>query len=99
MGCSDGGRRALAFAHQHPERVCRVVVVGASLGDFPDPTVDELAARRDMREHLARRARALAAGGPAAAAAVDIDGWGPALDVDDRRRMIGYQLADWFYID
>jgi non-heme chloroperoxidase len=51
IGVSDGGRRALGFAHRHPDRVTRVGVVGGSFGEFPDPTPAEEAARVVMRAH------------------------------------------------
>ena len=97
VGCSDGGRRALAFAHRYPHLVRSVAVVGGTFGDFPDPSSEETAARQEMRDHFARREHARAHGGPAAAAAVDIDAWGSALNVSDRRKMIGYQLANWHF--
>ena len=77
VGVSDGARRALAFAHRYPDRVSRVVAVGGTFGDFPDPGPQETTARREMLDHFTRREHARASGGPYAAAAVDIDGWAP----------------------
>ena len=94
VGVSDGGRRALAFAHRYPERVSRVVAVGGSFGPFPDPTPQEAAARQKMEDHLAHRLSVLASAGIHAAAEADIDGWAPALDLDQRRKMIGMVVAN-----
>ncbi|MEV4508032.1 alpha/beta hydrolase [Dactylosporangium sp. NPDC049525] len=98
VGVSDGARRALAFAHRHPDRVRRVVAVGGAFGDFPDPGLEESAARRQMHEHFARMGRALAEEGVHAAAAVDIGGWGPALGEHDRRLMTGLQVANSYWV-
>ncbi|MFF1822787.1 alpha/beta fold hydrolase [Kribbella sp. NPDC058245] len=38
VGSSDGGRRALAFAHRHPKRVSKVCALAPSFGEFPDPS-------------------------------------------------------------
>jgi 3-oxoadipate enol-lactonase len=94
VGCSDGSRRALAFAHRYPERVRRVVVAGGTFGDFPDPSPEEAAARQEMLEVFARIDGTLASAGVRAAAEVDTDTWGPALDEYHRRRMIGMQVAN-----
>lgn len=98
VGVSDGARRALAFAHRYPDRVSRVIAVGGTFGDFPDPGQQESAARREILDHFTRREHARASGGPYAAAAVDIDGWAPALDPDQRRTMIGLTVANNYLI-
>jgi 3-oxoadipate enol-lactonase len=98
VGVSDGARRALAFAHDYPDRVSRVVAAGGSFGDFPDPSPEEAAARREMGDHFARREAARASGGPYAAAAVDVDSWAPALDLRDRRTMIGLTVANNYLV-
>jgi 3-oxoadipate enol-lactonase len=97
VGVSDGARRALAFAHQYPQRARRVVAVGGSFGEFPDPSPEEAAARQEMRDHLARRERILASEGIRAAAEADIDAWAPALDPHQRRKMIGLQVANSYF--
>jgi pimeloyl-ACP methyl ester carboxylesterase len=94
VGVSDGARRALAFAHRYPERVSRVVAVAGSFGAFPDPSPAEAAARQVMEDHLSRRQRVLASTGIHAAAEVDVDGWAPALDVHQRRKMVGTMVAN-----
>src|ERR1700722_9834110 len=60
VGVSDGGRRALAFAHRYPQRASRVVAVGATFGEFPDPSPAETAAGQVLLGHFARRERARA---------------------------------------
>jgi pimeloyl-ACP methyl ester carboxylesterase len=94
VGCSEGGRRALAFAHQYPEIARRVVVVGGSFGEFPDPSPEEAAARREMLDKFAEIDRVLTDSGVRAAAEVDLDAWGPALDSHHRRMLIGLQVAN-----
>jgi 3-oxoadipate enol-lactonase len=94
VGCSEGGRRALAFAHQHPERARRAVVADGSFGDFPDPSPEEEAAWQEMLTKFTEIDRVLAAEGVRAAAEVDLDAWGPALSSDDRRLLIGLQVAN-----
>jgi 3-oxoadipate enol-lactonase len=94
VGCSDGGRRALAFAHQHPERARRVVVADGSFGDFPDPSPEETAAWQEMLTKFTEIDRVLAAEGVRASAEVDLDAWGPALGRHDRRLLIGLQVAN-----
>jgi len=98
VGVSDGARRALAFTHRHPGRVSRAVVVGGTFGSFPDPTPDEAAAWRQMQELFARLEHVRASTGIHAAAAMDIDAWGPALDPHQRRKMIGLQVANSYYV-
>lgn len=98
VGVSDGARRALAFAHRHPERVSRVVAVGGAFGEFPDPSPEEAAARHEMRDHFARLERVRASAGIHAAADVDIGGWGPALDSYHRRKMVGLQVANSYWV-
>jgi pimeloyl-ACP methyl ester carboxylesterase len=98
VGVSDGGRRALAFAHRYPHRVRRVVVAGGTFGEFPDPSPEESAARQEMRDHFARRERILASAGIHAAAEADIDAWAPALDWQQRRKMIGLQVANSYVL-
>jgi 3-oxoadipate enol-lactonase len=98
VGVSDGARRALGFAHRYPDRVSRVVASGGTFGDFPDPSPDEAAARREMRDHLAHRERARASGGAYAEAALDIDTWAPALSPYHRRRMIGLTVANDYLV-
>ena len=97
VGVSDGARRALAFAHRYPQRATRVVVVDGTFGEFPDPSPQESAARQQMHAHFARRERLLASAGIRAAAEADIDAWGPALDADQRRKMIGLQVANSYF--
>lgn len=99
VGVSDGARRALAFALAFPDRVARVVSVAATFGEFPDPTPAESAARREMREHIARLGRLLAGQGLAAYAEADIGKWGAALGPDERRKMVGLQLANAYWIE
>jgi 3-oxoadipate enol-lactonase len=94
IGNSEGGRRALAFAHQCPQRVSRVVVVSGSFGDFPDPSADEAAAWQEMLDTFAEIDDVLVKTGVRAAAEVDVDAWGPALDSYHRRKMIGLQVAN-----
>jgi pimeloyl-ACP methyl ester carboxylesterase len=94
LGVSDGGRRALGFAHRHPERVAHVIVTGGSFGEFPDPTPAEEAARLVMRAHFARRAEVLESEGIPAAAEHDIQGWCPAVPEDDHRLLVGLTIAN-----
>jgi non-heme chloroperoxidase len=94
VGVSEGGRRALGFAHRHPERVTRVCAVAGSFGEFPDPSAEESAAREVMRRHFAECEAALAAGGIPAVAALDVDAWCPAAPPNDRRMLIGLQIAN-----
>lgn len=98
LGVSDGARRALAYAHRYPERVSRVVAVGGAFGEFPDPAPQEAAARQVMSEHFARLPVLLAEEGIQAYAAADIDAWAPALDSNARRKMIGLQVANSYWI-
>ena len=97
VGVSDGARRALAFAHRYPQRATRVVAVDGTFGEFPDPSPEESAARQEMRDHFARREHIRASAGIYAAAAADIDAWGPALDSHERRKMIGLQVANSYF--
>jgi 3-oxoadipate enol-lactonase len=94
IGCSEGGRRALSFAHQHPERARQVVVVDGAFGDFPDPSPEETAAWQEMLTKFTEIDRVLAAEGVRAAAEADLDAWGPALGCHDRRLLIGLQVAN-----
>lgn len=98
VGVSDGARRALAFAHRYPERASRVVVVGGSFGEFPDPSPEESAAQQEMLDHIVRRERLRASSGIRAAAEADIDAWAPALDPDQRRKMIGLQVSNSYFL-
>jgi len=99
IGVSDGARRALAFAHRHPRRVGRVVAVGGTFGEFPDASPQETAARQEMHELFARLERVRAGEGMHARAAGDIDAWGAALDPHHRRKMIGMQVANSYYVE
>jgi len=94
VGVSDGGRQALGFAHRHPERVTRVCAVAGSFGEFPDPSAEESAAREVMRSHFANCEAVLATDGIPAVAALDVDAWCPAAPENDRRRLIGLQIAN-----
>ncbi|MEU8076813.1 alpha/beta hydrolase [Catellatospora citrea] len=94
VGSSEGARRALGFAHRHPERVRRVVAVSGSFGDFPDPSPQEAAARQVMLDKFAQIDGVLAEAGVRAAAEVGVDAWAPALDTYHRRRMIGLEVAN-----
>ncbi|MFI5733051.1 alpha/beta fold hydrolase [Kribbella sp. NPDC051587] len=94
VGSSDGGRRALAFAHRHPERVMKVCALAPSFGEFPDPSPVEEAARVVMREHFAEIEDLLATEGIPAAAAHDIDGWCPQVAEPDRRLLTGLAIAN-----
>ncbi|NUT32494.1 MAG: alpha/beta hydrolase [Hamadaea sp.] len=94
VGCSEGARRALGFAHAHPERVRRVLAVGGSFGEFPDPTPEEAAARQQMLAAFAIIDQAQATGGVRAAAEADIAAWAAAVPEADRRRLIGWQVAN-----
>lgn len=98
VGVSDGARRALGVAQRYPDRVSRVVASCATFGEFPNPTPDETAARREMREHFAERERVRARSGVHAEAALDIDKWGSALDPYHRRRMIGLAVANDYLV-
>jgi 3-oxoadipate enol-lactonase len=99
VGVSDGARRALAFACTFPDRVIRVVAVGATFGEFPDPTPDESVARREMHGHIARLGRLLADDGLGAYAEADIGVWGAALGPHERRKMVGLQMANAYWIE
>jgi 3-oxoadipate enol-lactonase len=94
VGNSEGARRALAFAHQHPQMVSRVVVVNGSFGAFPEPSSEEADAWQEMLDKFTEIDDVLVKAGVRAAAEVDIDAWGPALDSYDRRMMIGLQVAN-----
>ncbi|WP_427893038.1 alpha/beta fold hydrolase [Kribbella sp. GL6] len=94
VGVSDGGRRALGFAHRHPARLVRVGVVGGSFGEFPDSTAAEEAARVVMRAHFARHAEILENDGIPAAAENDVQAWCPAVSGDDRRLLVGLEIAN-----
>jgi len=94
LSVSDGARRALAFAHRYPERVSRVVAVGGSFGPFPEPSPEETAARVPMLALFERIAEVRATEGMPASAVLDIDGWGPMLERDERRLMIGLEVAN-----
>jgi pimeloyl-ACP methyl ester carboxylesterase len=75
-----------------------VVAAGGSFGEFPDPSPEEAAARQEMLEHFARRERVQASEGMYAAAEVDIDAWAPALDSHHRRKLIGLQVANSYWV-
>ncbi|TDU84225.1 pimeloyl-ACP methyl ester carboxylesterase [Kribbella voronezhensis] len=94
VGVSEGGRRALGFAHRHPERVTHVCAVAPSFGEFPDPSPEEAAAREVMRRHFADCEKVLAADGIPAVAALDVDAWCPAAPQNARRLLIGLQIAN-----
>ncbi len=94
VGNSEGARRALAFSHRYPERVSRVVMVDGSFGAFPDPSAEEAAAWQEMLDKFAEIDRVLVDAGVRAAAEIDLDAWGPALDSYHRRKMIGLQVAN-----
>ncbi|WP_112239082.1 alpha/beta fold hydrolase [Kribbella monticola] len=94
VGVSEGGRRALGFAHAHPERVTRVCAVAGSFGEFPDPSPEETAAREVMRRHFAECERVQAADGIPAVSALDVDAWCPAAPPNARRLLIGLQIAN-----
>ncbi|MEV7123571.1 alpha/beta fold hydrolase [Kitasatospora griseola] len=98
VGVSDGARRALAFAHRYPERVDRVVAVGGTFGAFPGPNAEEAASRPEMLALFARIAEVRAAEGMHASAAVDVDAWGSALGPDQRRLMIGLEVANSHWV-
>ncbi len=94
VGCSEGARRALGFAHRHPDRVDRVVAVSGAFGDFPDPSPEETAARQVMLEKFAIIDSTLADSGVRAAAEVELESWAPALDTYHRRKLIGMEVAN-----
>ncbi len=94
VGCSEGARRALGFAHRYPQKVTRVVAVGGSFGDFPDPSPEETMARQEMLDTFVRIDQIQASAGVRAGAEADIDAWAPALNSDDRRKLIGLQVAN-----
>ncbi|MCU7726595.1 alpha/beta hydrolase [Actinoplanes sp. KI2] len=94
LGASDGGRQALAFAHRHPGRVVKVCVVGGSFGEFPDPAPRETAARQQMRKVFDEVERHLRNQDILAASTVDVDAWSPAVNAADRRRLIGWHVAN-----
>ncbi|MEV4611078.1 alpha/beta fold hydrolase [Kitasatospora sp. NPDC049258] len=74
VGSSDGGRKALDFAVQHPDRVDRLVLVGCAL-HLPDPDPVERAAMDALLNALAPRSEAVARGDLAAAITADLDVW------------------------
>lgn len=98
VGVSDGARRGLAFAHRYPDRVRGVVASGPALGAFPDPSPEETAAREPMLALFARRERIRAEAGVYAEAEVDLDTWAPALDQEQRRKMLGLAYASEYFI-
>lgn len=97
VGVSDGARRAMAFAHQYPGKVSRVVAVGGTFGEFRHPSPEEAAARQRMRKHLVRREQVLASAGVRAAAEMDIEAWAPMLDRDQHRKMVGMVVANSYF--
>ena len=99
VGVSDGARRCLAFTHRYPAAVARVVAVAGAFGEFPDPSPEESGSRVEMREHFARLEKVLAADGLTARAEGDIDGWAPALDAHQRRKMVGLQVANAYWVE
>lgn len=94
IGSSDGARRALGFAHRHPDRVRRVCAVAGSFGEFPDANPAEAEARVVMRAHFTRLEEILAADGIPAAAAYDVGGWCPMVNDADRRLLVGLAIAN-----
>lgn len=94
VGCSNGGRQALAYAHRHPDRVAHVCVVGGSFGEFPDPSPEELLAREEMKRTFTQIEHVLATEGIRAAITLDVDSWCPALDEPLRRQLIGWEVAN-----
>ncbi|GAA0587816.1 alpha/beta hydrolase [Kribbella sandramycini] len=94
VGVSDGARRALGFAHQHPDRVTKVCAVAGSFGEFPDPTAAEEAARIIMRAHFARIGELLDSGDIPATAAYDIAAWCPRVPDPARRLLTNLAIAN-----
>jgi pimeloyl-ACP methyl ester carboxylesterase len=94
VGSSDGARRALGFAHRHPDRVAKVCAVAPSFGEFPDPSPEEEAARVVMRAHFAEIADLLDTEGIPATAAHDIDGWCPQVPEPARRLLTALAVAN-----
>jgi 3-oxoadipate enol-lactonase len=76
-----------------------VVASGAVFGELPGPAPEESDARREMDAHIARQVGLLADRGIVAYAEADIATWGAALGPGDRRKMVGLQVANAYWID
>jgi 3-oxoadipate enol-lactonase len=94
VGCSEGARRALAFAHAYPHRVVRVAAVAGAFGEFPDPTPEEAEAWKDMEAKFEPIDRALEEHGVRVMAEVDLDTWAPLLNPSQRRQLIGLEAQN-----
>jgi 3-oxoadipate enol-lactonase len=94
VGCSDGARRALGFAHRHPGRVRHVVAASGAFGEFPDPAPEESEAWQEMLTSFDRIDAALASDGVRASSEVSMPFWAPALDRDGRRFAVGLEVAN-----
>jgi pimeloyl-ACP methyl ester carboxylesterase len=94
VGCSEGARRALGFAHRHPSRVRHVVAASGAFGPFPDPSPEEAAAWQEMLTSFEKIDATLAASGVRASSEVAQPLWAPALDEDGRRLVIGLEVAN-----
>jgi len=94
VGCSEGARRALGFAHRHPSRVSHVVAASGAFGEFPDPSSEEAAAWQEMLTSFEKIDAALAASGVRASSEVAQPMWSSALNEEGRRFVIGLEVAN-----
>ncbi|MFC7216993.1 alpha/beta fold hydrolase [Streptomyces polyrhachis] len=86
VGASDGGRKALDFAVEHPERVERLVLTGCALA-LPHPDHAEQAALEALLTALVPRSEAVERGDLPAAVAADLAVWAPCLTPPQRARL------------
>lgn len=80
VGSSDGGRLALDFTVEHPDRVAGLVVSGTALDNLPEPNEQEQAALNDLLAALRPQSALAAQGDLAAAVTAGLEVWGRTLD-------------------